>query len=640
MQFLGQHICTQVYRMENMDNTEIRDAPHHQLLSMTTAYQAHPRESNDSPPIPHKCRRASETHPWLRIISEWYLLLLYLLYTLVFTVGMVYWLNGKSFAVTGNRSAGTSSQSSTRLTQTNVTTIISGCLVVARIISSAWQALAAWRCVFILFEKTGLSLSEASCIATWRFPAFSFLWHRRSPERKSGVPKLIVALCLILVWPAQLANPVASGAVSWIPSTSYEAGAYYTLSLGVASTGYRWDWYKMFPNVRDALVKKSAALAGLTAIASSSDGGGTLDAPPAKRMGFQLNSLPDRTAVDNVIVPIFNIESFKWISDIKTIPDDILQAVTDISSGYLNITQGNGPLSQTIAGTSALLKSAQWSPPTSNSLPAPEVFSGTKYAAIYVARNDNGGQGVDYNCRSGSSVFDPLPADVHLINIPSYNNHSDCLAVAELKVSAGVTRCRHADLSSSPAFTCRVQSGVLLASNNTVSPDPLVSEVFAMMPEVQALLAALSFYESRKFSGKLEMVLRNSLVQGYQGTWSAMTESFADPKQPFQTQIWEPIAFLEAQVSSRRMYIWMGLGLLLVVSGLLLVTIQISCQGETASDPAVTAILLDSSDVINTDNISKDYGDAKMKLSLKVCSANTTSNGAVGCFHPKLVPQG
>ncbi len=502
-----------------MDNTEIRDASQLQLLPTSYAYQVHPWPNNDSSQIAHKHHQTSERHAWRRITSQWYLLLFYLLYTLAFTIGMVYWLDGKSFAVTGNASAATSTQTSTRLTQTNVTTIISVCLVVARIISSTWQALAAWRCVFILFEKTGLSLSETNYIASWRFPSFSFLWLGSSAERTNRATKLIAALILIMAWPAQLANPIASGAVSWIPSTNYSTANNNTLPLGMASTGNPWDWYEMFPTVRDALVKKSAALAGLTVISSSSNGGGGMfNATPARRMGLQFNSYPNGTIVRNATVPIFKIESFQWVNDTEKLPSGILQAITDVGSGYLNITQGYGPLSQTITGTSALLKSTQWQPPTSESLPAPEVFSGTKYAAIYVSRNFNGGQGADYDCRLGTSDFDPLPADIQLINVPWGNNYSDCLAAAELQVSVGVTQCLEID---PPVSTCRVISGTLSASNNTVSPDALVSEVFAMMPEVQALIAALNLDPSKKLIGNLEMFLRNSLVQGYQGTWSA-----------------------------------------------------------------------------------------------------------------------
>ena len=105
-------------------------------------------------------------------------------------------------------------------------------------------------------------------------------------------------------------------------------------------------------------------------------------------------------------------------------------------------------LLQTVIGTSALLKETTWVRSPHDTLPAPHIFTGTKYAAVLVSRNPNGGSNGSYDCRAGSSEFDPLPVKMKLLNLPQWNNYSNCFAVAELQVTAGVTHCRQASLST------------------------------------------------------------------------------------------------------------------------------------------------------------------------------------------------
>ena len=50
-----------------------------------------------------------------------------------------------------------------------------------------------------------------------------------------------------------------------------------------------------------------------------------------------------------------------------------------------------------------------------------------------------------------------------------------------------------------------------------------------MISEVQALGAALSLYKAIMLKGALEIQLRNSHIQAYQGTWSAPIGVFTVP---------------------------------------------------------------------------------------------------------------
>jgi len=55
--------------------------------------------SGESATATHEFRKATGRRPWLPLILQWYLLFLYLIYTLISTMGMIFWLGSKSFSV-------------------------------------------------------------------------------------------------------------------------------------------------------------------------------------------------------------------------------------------------------------------------------------------------------------------------------------------------------------------------------------------------------------------------------------------------------------------------------------------------------------------------------------------------------------
>ncbi|KAF4840520.1 hypothetical protein CGCSCA4_v010158 [Colletotrichum siamense] len=427
---------------------------------------------------------------------------------------------------------------------------------------------------------------------------------------------------------------------------------------------HHWEHYMMFPTVRKAVVQRAAGLVSFAetanpAAVATADSTIALStnttklfpvSSSARRKIPRLYSYTNGTVVDSAIVPIFEVNSFEWVKDIRTLPGNITKALKNSSSNYLTISENRSPLTQVIAGTSALLKDSQWTRKPADKLPDHRVYKGTKFAAIYVSRNWNQGENENYTCPHTSIDFGDVPLEIDLLNIPWNNNFSDCLAVAKLEITAGVTQCSQSDLSKSPRSTCLWAFNVLSTDNDndTVSPDPLVSEVFAMMPEIQSLVVAISSYEPGILQGNLERFLRNSLVQAYQGGWSAMAEYLSPVEtQRTTTSAWKPVILLEARVSSQRMYIWMGMGMTLVASGLLLMIIQATCKAKTVNNSLVAAVMLDSSEVARRDatglcnavDIGKGHGNAKLRLRLKVSdtSQSFTSIGS-SYTHPRLVP--
>ncbi|KAF4424739.1 putative uracil permease [Fusarium austroafricanum] len=603
---------------------EYSDPSNQSLLKARTEVQRGTAASS------HVCVKTRGKRACWEFAFQWYLIFIHLFYTITVTFCMVFWLNGMSFAFEG------SPNPSRRLTQPDVTTLVSVALVVSRTISTAWQALTTWRCVFILLERNGLSLAETSRVISWRLPTLRMFGvsHTGNASIRS-----IAIVILLLAWPAQLSNPIASGSVSWVLSTAYPSYN-ATIRLNTPTASFGWSWYSISSNARQGVVKASAGRAILGSKVRRNVDGLWL-VPPAQRLSPRFYSYPNATAVKNATVPIFKIEDFEWVTNDTMVPSGILTAIRDFQSGYLNISRDDSPLRQMVVGTVALLKDTPWIQPDNRSLPRAEIFSGTKYAAVYVSRNNYQEQGRSLNCYTASSDFDPLPNGVRLINNSQSSTEPHCIAVAKLQITAGVSRCYQETLSPLSNSTCLLLSGILSASNNTVSPSVLVHEVFALMPEVQALVASLSLYDPNSLSGALEVYLRNSLTQAYQGTYSALVDGLSIKKSSVQSEIRLPLALLEARVQARRMYIWLGVNLLLVASGLILFVLQSRCRLKTVNDPVVASILMDSSGVIEADktglcnatDIGSGHGNADMKVCLRVGACNENYS------HHKLIPQ-
>ncbi|KAH0444687.1 hypothetical protein CcaCcLH18_00345 [Colletotrichum camelliae] len=451
-------------------------------------------------------------------------------------------------------------------------------------------------------------------------------------------------MSLILAWPAQFASPLATGSVSWVPTSSYDINSGKTIVFGSASIGPGRGAYKGGLNIRQGLVTMSAGLANLKATAPFEYNNGSLHVTEARRMATFLGLYTNGTVVRNATVPIFVIESLEWVNDESQIPSKILEAVQDPLSGYLNFTQKETQMNTAI-GATTLLKDQPWKVPSTDGLPETvPVSHAVRYASIYVF---SGEISDTYDCHSSinNTEFSPLPSGIHLVK-SRRRDRSDCMAVAKLQISAGVTHCNQSEpTSSSPS--CIAASNIMFSTNRDVFPDNLTGGIFAMMQEVHTVVASLRMNDPEIYAGRLEQSLRDSLVQTYQGTWSAMTEYFKTDNMPhgkLKTTGWEPVQALQAQVSSFRILLWLGMSMLLVLSGILVLVLDSYSEGKMVINPVIAAIMLDSSEVIAADDtglcnavdIGKDHGNTGLRLRLEVSKRSSMTGGY---YHPKLVPE-
>ncbi|KAK5655240.1 hypothetical protein OQA88_5807 [Cercophora sp. LCS_1] len=433
-------------------------------------------------------------------------------------------------------------------------------------------------------------------------------WRRRS---NSATAWAMFGICAILL-PSQVAAPIASGSVSWIPNTISSPSLQPLRGVTVPGPGYRWDWYQTYPAVRRTLVLRSAAYATMIAAQMNSaghrlegDGGGKV---PAWRRVPSAEGLSRKSTVDNITIPYFTIQGWEWIQNVSLLPNSILNAV--VGQGTLNITGEDNPLQDPIEGNAALLQTEPWRQSTKPEdghyrYPSPRTLAAENmYLAVLVQRIPGD------SCRPNSDTFGDLAP--HLVpdtkscflSNPHTNNHTDCYMFASFSATAGSQICRHCSVSypSTVASTAAAQTPDL-------DPDPLIAETLAMLPEVMHAVATMSVTSSSQ-RGKLSQWTQQLLQQAYFATWTEMSIYFADPPDfdgdvpaSLSSGTTVPIEVVLASINRGRMWLWLGLNVLATVSGVLLLACQmVGCEGKAAVDPVLVAVMLDSRGLLDGDD--------------------------------------
>lgn len=505
-----------------------------------------------------------------------------------------------------------------------------------------------------------MTLMELNRIASWKLPVLLPSW--KANRGRPLFTLILASIVLLSLWPAQLASLLASGSTTWLPTYRLNSTSVYSyFSTAFADPTGLWAWFHMYPSVRLAVVQNAAARASITDGYSNHWGNGTFPVPgSARRVVPQFSIHPAGSAVQNVTVPVFDVSSIKWLSA-EDITEDMFNVINN--DEYLSITGSGNPLRQTTSGTAALLTVPQWSSSSlsPSALPEPYSFTGTQYAVILVSRYWNHGDPDNYPCQSVSTTdFDPLPPGLdYLINRP-FNNYSDCFAAAAIEVSYGVGTCTSdaKNISNYPLLAEHANDACLLSPGSsgivttrnygTLQADSLVGEVLAMMPEVQALKTAITvtgMNTNTTKSGNLEGYLLDSLISSYQGAWSALSDALASPTLQ-STVMWDAYQVQQAQVAQWRIWVYLGLNLLLPISGLVLMALQVGCIGKTVESQVITNLMLDTSDITNhidglcnsvdvSKEVTKDPSTRQdLRLRLRVWSANEEHEKY---HHPMLV---
>ncbi|KAF8316597.1 hypothetical protein DL93DRAFT_2077832 [Clavulina sp. PMI_390] len=484
--------------------------------------------------------------------------------------------------------------------QSDITTIISGAFNLLGKLYSGWIAVITWNYAFLLLERNGMKITTLSDMISLpfipaMFPPPGYEPNPTEPARghRRGGKSLAFGILLIMltVFPASFSPPIATGSISWHASTRNISDADIITNIGNQGADYGdsnpWASFLTDVTFRPRYVQRASALA-THAWTSVTD---ALDNPTTfKRVVPSVESLPVGATLNSITIPVFNIESFDWVTDGSDVSAAQLQylAPQNTPGTIYSPTAGQNPTNplQSTPGVLALLPDAPYnttaaalSTTASDQQP---IAVRSKTGIVAVAVNYAGNE-----CDASiMAIFGPLPQNAFTATSKNVWGYAMCYVFAKITYSAGAGVCEACEV----VFPLVVQNpaGEVLS----LQADVATTQALYVMADVIGSLAASNVTLPGLWDN-IEAYTKEVLVRGYSSAWTVMSEMLAFYSPLPSTFVSIPINTSRAVVDRRRLWGWFALQVLAFVGGLIfLMHIRMS-QRYPISNPLMHGLMLD-----------------------------------------------
>ncbi len=534
---------------------------------------------------PTESRKQSD--PMIAFWTYWPLLI-HFVSVLSFGFTMIFVVNGAKFNIVSRIESVQETDGSElplpfSLLQSDMTTIISAVVVVIRFMSGAWVTLAIWRCAFIVLEKSGATLGQLDTLLSLQIPV-----KLRSGGRIDW-ECVLVALVLLLLLPSQAIAPLVTGSITWVPSVEYIPGIKPLDGISESRQQGWWQNFRFSPDFRFETVLRAAAVGGRAWVDSAQGNVSGVDGWNARRMVTSAGNLQTDTELASITLPYFKIDQFRWVQQGESFNTALLNEVVDTT--YLLVSNTFNPILRYMKGSIALVPNTSWqsSNPTANiteyPFPAPTLVTQQEYLVLVQT---------DYNltdpCPTVSPSFGNLPPGGVLFHWNS-PNVGVCLLLGMATVTAG----------AGVYDSTRIIAPLIVAGDTqtvTPVPDPMTETAIWMMPEVLGNMINLNISLPATYDN-VDVYVPDVLNRAFNGAWSALNSlnDTYDPTYP-ATPVSLPHQVSEASVHVDRVYAWMGVNLLITISGFVLWLAQRKCQRPAVNSGVMAALLMDTRDIL------------------------------------------
>lgn len=383
------------------------------------------------------------------------------------------------------------------------------------------------------------------------------------------------------------------------------------IAVAQAANGLGWQYLVDFSEHQTITTLQSAGLAALHTNARFESG----SRPLLRNYLPSLKEYPiGATVLGSAVLPHFAIESFEWISDLGAITSSENASISSVfDSTNPNLSFGSdenpfvSPSDTYVTATTVALHEPWPKPPLSNdsspykySFPQPHTLQQSLVVGVFVARNDSVAMMKD--CYSPEDKFGMVSRDIALLGTTIEVNNSqaldNCYAFARVTFTAGVINCTDCPIAASA--TLEADMALPQYRNVKLLPDSLVSTAVHMIPETLMYITRMNSTAMPTWEN-LDGYAKGILSLTYQSCWNALQLKTLDAASNYSTSVTTSTSVVVAQVAATRIYIWLGLNLLILVSGAILIATQNGCKGEPVTDPQVYSLLLDSTAVTGSD---------------------------------------
>jgi hypothetical protein len=529
---------------------------------------------------PSTCHTRSDDSGIWNVCKAWHLFLVHLLASIALMVGIIR-IDRHKFEIGAGP---TIFAHGSELYQAQVTGLISLGLVIIRLIAGSCSALLAWRIVFVLLEKRGITLAELARLTNFRFPIL--------PTRSSGASLLWAiwaTAAILLLWPQGFAAPLASSSVSWIPGIRV---LQKSESTSVATVGRFANWAAvLYPDARMSAVVGAAAMTAKDPAYAFHP-----SQIPLRRYFNSSQMIPDGSKID-ITVPYFAV-NLRWIDASS---DNRSQNAG--STTYQDVDQD---FSIRTVGATGIVRDEPWNGETAMPSNA-TIFVGNKLVAVKLrtlnfgdALPDGSRANSSTQCLTVSDVFGQLP-NVSQHQSPIGNGQEivayDCYMVAEATITAGSvpgTDCTVASSAGSAELytTCSIRR-----DDDAVEEHWLTDLALDFTSEVLKY-SVLQNYTQPWISSNLDDYTSGLLTLGYHGAWSGLMMTLGNASEPTAFRAASPI--VSASVDSTKLCIWLAMNATLTASAVLVLLAQRVSKTKTIRDTAVAALTMDLTEVTHS----------------------------------------
>ena len=497
----------------------------------------------------------------LRWFYSWWAPIAHALLSPSIALLLVFVLGGKQFL-----SSGRDIPRGVFLSPSDVTTIISGALVLCRLIASSCILSVLWRCAIILLQHDGLDLRQLSRMIAYRIP---IAWGGRYTWSTATV--------LAMMLPSTVISPLLSGSLNWSAATGYNHNNFTSLPGGFGSlrrdpdVSYSKQWVqKIEPHMQTARRELLMRAFGFFSSGCSP----VEDVREARYIAIQ--QAPINTIVFNVPMPYIEVHSLTWDKALEPWVQAIIDDPTKIvraASGYV-----------LFLGTTLLFG-------RDNSLPAahpdstpPKIITTSKKIAILSGdHRRNGGYLGDSSHNWGNKT------DMGFF--PSKSVH--CWAVGTVNFTVGIRYYksgRYITRQAVEAIPAPGEPDTLVPDNWSELALAMVSDVMASIPIVR--LGPLKTRDITKYA-------RSHLQKGYISVRSALKQY---PPNQLQLQALEPVIYLQANVNHYRVFAWLVLNSLVPIACILVLWMEKQATGRIrVIDTTLVALLTDVREILAGD---------------------------------------
>lgn len=558
----------------------------------------------------HHCQRREDDHGWWYNLTNWWILPIHLIAAAWFTLIALFVLQGRSFVVAGSGDRGHGSHKIT-LSQADANTLISLALTGIRSLAGCWLTLTGWRMAFITLEQYGATVNEFNRLVSYRIPPLRF-WGRGTWGSRWTL--LSMWLIFLLAWPTQFVAAIFNGAINWIPATGQmESGSLINITTA-SSVVPQWANHNLYLNNRYYEVLSASGLSSLTSPMNfvSTMSTGSIDPAPSRRFIPSLVGTPVNSTLKNVTLPYFAIHSLDWITSRDQIEDEEMRQLelvvseSDIPAfaygGHLHSDSGTAFSNPLYLGTDSarliLVNTVAWAPAPFNNdtgfyeYPSPSIDTSQKWVVV-VSRYRG-------NCTTSSRDFGDL-SGIYAYTYPSRD--LGCYHFARINYTAAAMICHDCRIVSNSVVEATSRSDKssqsLPSSAWTPIPNPLVTTAISMIPEV-LFYTKISNSSQAPTWQNLDGYTRGMIATAYQASWNSLTNQWRGSPME-STTISKPYPVLIAQVDEFRIFLWFALNAVLPVSGVLLALLQRRCRHKAVRDPALAALLLDTTALLERD---------------------------------------